>query len=354
MTLPGGPVGAPLTEQRREGGADQQRAALAEHAVGDGEADDRVDGPRVQRPVEQRGGHGVLQRPAGCPLRRCRAAASRSATAARRRRRTSGRCPCPRRTSSRSTRRCGTPAPRRRGPSGMRPNLPAASQITNSTKPLATRENSQPMLCTTQPRPAVEAELSVEVLRKPQSTKPMAMAAVTPKTIVSRLLRLLCRVLLEREVEGGVQGLLEGACLPRRIDGRGGSGVGQLCAHAVTAPRVAGRLSFVFSSVTYQARTVDGPPCRQRGQRPNRTARRNASARLVPLWHNEVHVCRESHHTGAGSGVRSRVAAAAWGRAASPWRPSRAGRGRPADRAAPRSRGGRWCRPRAAGSRRGR
>ena len=135
------------------------------------------------------------------------------------------------------------------------------------------------------------------------------------------VLRLLCRVLLEREVEGGVQGLLEGACLPRRIDGRGGSGVGQLCAHAVTAPRVAGRLSFVFSSVTYQARTVDGPPCRQRGQRPNRTARQNASARLVPLWHNEVHVCRESHHTGAGSGVRSRVAAAAWGRAASPWRP---------------------------------
>ena len=236
----------------------------------------------------------------------------------------------------------------------MRPNLPAASQITNSTKPLATRENSQPMLCTTQPRPAVEAELSVEVLRKPQSTKPMAMAAVTPKTIVSRRCGSSAGCSSSGRSRAGCSGLLEGACLPRRVDGRGGSGVGQLCAHAVTAPRVAGRLSFVFSSVTYQARTVDGPPCRQRGQGPNRAERRKGSARLVPLWHNGVHVCRESHHTGAGSGVRSRAAAAAWGRAASPWRPSRAGRGRPADPAAPRSRGGRWSPPRAAGSRRGR
>ena len=39
-------------------------------------------------------------------------------------------------------------------PSGIRPNLLAASQMTKSTKPDATSENSQPMLCTTQPRPA--------------------------------------------------------------------------------------------------------------------------------------------------------------------------------------------------------
>ena len=189
------------------------------------------------------------------------------------------------------------------------------------TKPLATSENSQPMLCTTQPRPAVEARAERGGAEEAPEHEADGDGGGDAEDDLVEALRLLCRVLLEREVEGGVQGLLEGACLPRRIDGRGGSGVGQLCAHAVTAPRVAGRLSFVFSSVTYQARTVDGPPCRQRGQRPNRTARQNASARLVPLWHNEVHVCRESHHTGAGSGVRSRVAAAAWGRAASPWRP---------------------------------
>ena len=70
-------------------------------------------------------------------------------------------------------------------PSGMRPYLLAASQMTNRTKPEATSEKSQPMLCTTQPRPAPEAELRVSVLRKPQSTKAIAIAAVTPKTIVS-------------------------------------------------------------------------------------------------------------------------------------------------------------------------
>ena len=52
----------------------------------------------------------------------------------------------------------------------------------------------------------------------------------------------------------------------------------------------------------------------------------------------------------AGSGARSRVGAAAWGRAASPWPPGRAGRGRPACRAAPRSAARAGCRPRAAGS----
>ena len=59
MTLPRRAVGA-LAEQRLEGGADQLQAALAEDAVGDGEADDGVDRPRVQRPVEERGRHRVL------------------------------------------------------------------------------------------------------------------------------------------------------------------------------------------------------------------------------------------------------------------------------------------------------
>ena len=47
--------------------------------------------------------------------------------------------------------------------------------------------------------------------------------------------------------------------------------------------------------------------------------------------------------------VRSRASAAGAGRAASPWRSSRAGRGRPGCRAAPRSGGGPRCRPRAGG-----
>ena len=59
-----------LAEQRLEGGGDQLEAALAVDAVRDGQADHGVDRPRVQGPVEQRGGHRVLRglgvaRPAG-------------------------------------------------------------------------------------------------------------------------------------------------------------------------------------------------------------------------------------------------------------------------------------------------
>ena len=61
MTLPPGPLRV-LAEQRLERRGDQLQAALAVDAVGDREADDGVDGPRVQRPVEQRRGHRRLRR----------------------------------------------------------------------------------------------------------------------------------------------------------------------------------------------------------------------------------------------------------------------------------------------------
>ena len=48
-------------EERLEGGADQLDATLAVGAVRDREADDGVDRPGVQRPVEERGGHGGLR-----------------------------------------------------------------------------------------------------------------------------------------------------------------------------------------------------------------------------------------------------------------------------------------------------
>ena len=51
-----------VAKQRLEGGADQLHPALPVDAVGDGEPDHRVDRPRVQRPVEQRGGHRGLHR----------------------------------------------------------------------------------------------------------------------------------------------------------------------------------------------------------------------------------------------------------------------------------------------------
>ena len=55
-------LGALAAEQRDERRAEQLRAAAAEGAVGDGQADHRVDRPRVQGPVEQRGGHRDVER----------------------------------------------------------------------------------------------------------------------------------------------------------------------------------------------------------------------------------------------------------------------------------------------------
>ena len=54
-----GPLAA---EQRDERRAEQLRTAAAERAVGDGQTDDGVDRPRVQGPVEQRGGHRHVER----------------------------------------------------------------------------------------------------------------------------------------------------------------------------------------------------------------------------------------------------------------------------------------------------
>ncbi|MNG97420.1 hypothetical protein D3C78_427830 [compost metagenome] len=61
-----------LADQRPEGGGNQLRAAAAEGAIGNHQADDGVHGPGVQGPVEQRGGHGHLHRFAGLPAGRPR------------------------------------------------------------------------------------------------------------------------------------------------------------------------------------------------------------------------------------------------------------------------------------------
>src|SRR6478735_10343151 len=70
-------------------------------------------------------------------------------------------------------------------PSGMLPYLLAASQMTKTTKPEATSEKSQPVLCTTKSRPAEALVLRLSVLSAPQRTKAMATAAATPKTTLS-------------------------------------------------------------------------------------------------------------------------------------------------------------------------
>src|SRR6478752_7233798 len=67
-------------------------------------------------------------------------------------------------------------------PSGMLPYLLAASQMTKTTKPEATSEKSQPVLCTTKSRPADALVLRLSVLSAPQRTKAIATAAATPKT----------------------------------------------------------------------------------------------------------------------------------------------------------------------------
>ncbi len=70
-------------------------------------------------------------------------------------------------------------------PSGMLPNRPAPSQITNTTKAEATSTNSQPVLCTVHPSELLETEARLEVFRKPHSTNATASTAVTPNTTLS-------------------------------------------------------------------------------------------------------------------------------------------------------------------------
>src|SRR6476660_9502747 len=64
-------------------------------------------------------------------------------------------------------------------PSGMLPYLLAASQMTKTTKPEATSEKSQPVLCTTKSRPADALVLRLSVLSAPQRTKAIATGAAS-------------------------------------------------------------------------------------------------------------------------------------------------------------------------------
>ena len=67
-------------------------------------------------------------------------------------------------------------------PSGMRPYLLAARQITKITKKVVLRTKNQPVLVMTQSCAFAEAELRLSVLAMPHATKPMARRLVTEKT----------------------------------------------------------------------------------------------------------------------------------------------------------------------------
>src|SRR3712207_5817613 len=67
-------------------------------------------------------------------------------------------------------------------PSGIRPYLPAASQITRRTNAEASSTNSQPRLVSTHSRAVPLAEPRPCGLAKPQATKARARTAETPKT----------------------------------------------------------------------------------------------------------------------------------------------------------------------------
>src|SRR5690554_4269987 len=56
----------PLTEDRVETGTDQRRHAASEREVSDREADDRIDRPWMEPPVEEGVEHGKLRRIRGC------------------------------------------------------------------------------------------------------------------------------------------------------------------------------------------------------------------------------------------------------------------------------------------------
>ena len=70
-------------------------------------------------------------------------------------------------------------------PRGMLPYRLAASHRTNTTKNEASRTNAQPVLVMTQSRAPVEAVFRLAGPKKPQQTKAMAMAPVTPKITLS-------------------------------------------------------------------------------------------------------------------------------------------------------------------------
>src|SRR5688572_9561047 len=79
-------------------------------------------------------------------------------------------------------RNCGRSSSR---PSGMRPYLPAASQMTKTTNDDASSTNSQPRLPVTQPRTEPLTVPRPVGVTKPQATKPSAMTAATANRILS-------------------------------------------------------------------------------------------------------------------------------------------------------------------------
>ena len=182
-------------------------------------------------------------------------------------------------------------------PSGMRPNLPAASQMTNSTNPLATSANSQPMLCTTQPRPAVEAELRVEVLVNPQRTKPMARAAVIPKTIVSsrRGSSAGCSSMLRSSA--GWRASSRAADSPIASPGAVGPVLVSGVLTQLRAPdRGAPLLRLLVRYVSGQLSRPDTMP-NVSAQAKSTRAHRAGQQHRVSLCHTAIHVCREPHHS---------------------------------------------------------
>src|ERR671916_1442193 len=70
-------------------------------------------------------------------------------------------------------------------PSGMRPYLPAASQMTKTTNDDASSTNSQPRLPVTQPRIEPLTVPRPVGVTKPQATKPSAMTAATANSTLS-------------------------------------------------------------------------------------------------------------------------------------------------------------------------
>src|SRR6476620_11133979 len=71
-------------------------------------------------------------------------------------------------------------------PRGLLPYLPIASHSTNTTKALEVVTNSQPAFVIVQSREVPETSESEEVLTNPQTRNATAIAAVTPKTTLSR------------------------------------------------------------------------------------------------------------------------------------------------------------------------
>ena len=197
-------------------------------------------------------------------------------------------------------------------PSGMLPNLPAASQMHEHHEAARPRARTASRCCAS-PRPGElpEAVARESVLEEPPEQERDGDGRGDAEDDLVDLLRLLGRVLLDDGVEGGVQvsGWSRASCSPAGPQpGRPGQSWSVSCPRGVGALFGEGAAPSLFWSVAYRvSRTVVGrpPTCReQHRDLKSRHRARCASGVTNPLRPQRTSgYGRDPHHTGRRSAL---------------------------------------------------